>query len=92
MAQAAGHLPHRLAAACLWPYAEPRQRHGAVQRREAGARGQGKAVSDPQTGGVGGLQACEGQPRGGGRIGLAATHASGPIGIPFLDRCLQPQL
>ena len=31
------------------------------QLATGGTRGQGKAVSDPQTGGVGGLRACEGQ-------------------------------
>src|SRR6188472_1494032 len=35
------------------------------QLETGGAGGRGKAVQDPQAGSLGGLQACEGQPRSG---------------------------
>ena len=67
------------------------ERRGCVVQPEAmgqlatgGARGQGKAVRDPQTGSLGSLQACEGQPGSGWSRRTVDSEIRGqPFGQPL---------
>src|SRR3954451_3695725 len=59
------------------------------QLETGGARGRGKAVQDPQTGSLGSLQACEGQPGGGWRRRTVDCGVRGqPRGQPL--KALEP--
>src|ERR1700746_3804172 len=59
------------------------------QLETGGARGRGKAVQDPQTGSLGSLQACEGQPGGGWRRRTVDCGVRGqPCGQPL--QALEP--
>src|SRR6267154_804649 len=61
------------------------------QLETGGARGRGKAVQDPEAGGLGGLQACEGQPGSGWRGWTVDCGVRGqPIGQPL--QALEPTI
>src|SRR5260370_38518129 len=54
------------------------------QLETGGARGRGKAVQGPETGSLGGLPACEGQPGSGGRRRTVGSGIRGqPHGQPL---------
>ena len=56
------------------------------------ASGQPPMLQEPVHVDVGEQRTCDAALRRAARVALAATHAPGPVPVPFLDRRLQPQL